>query len=228
MLEPEVIARLKAYAEAGGALLLCGPDAARHFGVPVTATGEALTYVSYDGRMASFTGNRADFIDPPEAEVTGEYYFGNYYESEHRPMSLRRSLGKGAMETLCFDLGVMYRRNRTTLIRDFLVSRVDALFPDRRLRVSGSVYADVTLMEKDGRIMVNLINCAGPHSDLNVRGFNEIPAIGPLQVTLKLDAPPKSATLQPEGAPLPFEYADGAVTVTVPRLEIYSILVIEP
>lgn len=226
VLEPEVVDRLRQYAEAGGALLLCGPDASRHFGIPMAETGEALTYVAHDGRMASFTGNRADFIDPDPSEVASEYHGYNYFESPARPMSLRRRLGRGTLEALCFDLGMMYTRNRTTLIRDYLASRVDALFPGRALRVEGSVYADVSLMRKDGKIMVHLINSAGPHSDLNVRGFTEIPKIGPLTIRLRLDAPPCSVELQPEGTAIPFEYTDGILTAIVPTLEIYSIVVV--
>lgn len=226
-LEKEVVDALKCYAEAGGSVLCCGPDAARLMGFALGATERKLTYVSYDGRMASFLGNRTDFVEPDPDEIAGEYHVGNYFESESHPMALTRKTGAGRMEALCFDLGGMYQKNRTTLIRDFFKTRVDFLFPGRALRVTGSVYADISLMQKDGKTMVHIINSAGPHSDCNVRGFTEIPKIGPLKAELRRNTAPELITLQPGNAALDFTFADGLLTIAVPQVEIYSIVVVE-
>ena len=115
---------------------------------------------------------------------------------------------------------------------------MDFLFPGRALRVTGSVYADISLMQKDGKTMVHIINSAGPHSDYNVRGFTEIPKIGPLKVELRRKTAPERVALQPGDAALDFTFADGLLmgftqlfsgllTIAVPEIEIYSIVVVE-
>lgn len=226
-LEEDVISALKQYVLEGGSVLLCGPESAKQFGFDMGPTERRLTYVAYDGRMASYLGSRADFEGVDSAEVVGEYHNHNYFESEAFPMALNRRMGSGQIEALCFDLGDMYQRNKSTLIRDFVRSRIEVLFPEQALHVAGSAYADVSLMTKDAKTMVHIINSAGPHSDYNVRAFTEIPPIGPLTVNLRLPQKPGKVTLQPENAELPFQFEDGRLTFTVPKVDIYSIAVIE-
>jgi len=43
-----------------------------------------------------------------------------------------------------------------------------------------------------------------------------------------LDQAPKSITMQPEGKSLDVTWANGRATVTLPRLDIYSILMVIP
>jgi len=51
--------------------------------------------------------------------------------------------------------------------------------------------------------------------------------VGLLEITIHATAKPPRITLQPEGQPLAFEYRDGVARLTLPRLEIHSILVVE-
>lgn len=226
-LEDEVVLALKRYVNEGGSVLLCGPASAQALGFETGAIERKLTYIAHDGRMASYLGNRADFKAFDPQEVVAEYHNHNYFESEAFPMALKRGMGRGRIEAFCFDLGDLYQKNKSTLIREFFRSRVEALFPNLALHVTGSVYADVTLMMKDKKTMVHLINSAGPHSDYNVRAFTEIPPIGPLKVELHCPSKPDKVTLHPENVALPFEFEDGCLTFTVPSVPIYSIAVIE-
>ena len=55
-----------------------------------------------------------------------------------------------------------------------------------------------------------------------------IKPVGPLTVSIRLEQAPKSITMQPEGKSLDITWANGRATVTVPQLDLYSILVVEP
>lgn len=101
------------------------------------------------------------------------------------------------------------------------------LFPNPLVTVTGSTNVDVCVRRLAGQLMVNLVNTAGPHADKTVHGFDAIPAIGPLTVTLHLLRAPKSVVLQPEGRPLNVNWANGQAVVTVPRLDLYSILAVK-
>ena len=83
-------------------------------------------------------------------------------------------------------------------------------------------------MEKDGRIMANVINRAGEHNAVGVRTFREIPPIGPLTVRVRTAAEPKRVTLRPEGIPLPLLSREDGYVYEIPRLAIHSIVEIEP
>jgi hypothetical protein len=111
-----------------------------------------------------------------------------------------------------------------------LRSVVDRLFPDPLVSVSGSHSVDVTLMRKDtadGELtLVNLVNTAGPHGDPSVYVYDEVPPIGPLNISLKHPHVPQSVTLEPGGTELDFVYQDGAVVTTVASLDIHRILAV--
>ena len=77
-------------------------------------------------------------------------------------------------------------------------------------------------------LSIHLVNTSGPHANAPDGGIKQIDPIGPLKVSIRLEQAPKSITAQPEGKPLDVTWADGRATVTVPRLELYSILVVEP
>ena len=78
-----------------------------------------------------------------------------------------------------------------------------------------------------GRLSIHLVNTSGPHANAPDGGIKQIKPIGPLQVSIRLDQAPKSITMQPEGKPLGFKWANGKATVSVPQLKIYSILTVQ-
>jgi hypothetical protein len=51
--------------------------------------------------------------------------------------------------------------------------------------------------------------------------------VGPLQVKIRSAAQPAKVTLEPGGQPLSFNYHDGEVNLTVARLDLHRIIVIE-
>jgi hypothetical protein len=79
----------------------------------------------------------------------------------------------------------------------------------------------------DGRLAVHLVNTAGPHANAPDEGITSVPPVGPLTVTVRLAKAPKSITLEPEHRRLPVSWSNGRASVTVPRLDIYSILSVD-
>jgi hypothetical protein len=96
--------------------------------------------------------------------------------------------------------------------------------------VTGSRAVDVTLARKDGRLLVNLVNTAGPHADGNVYTHDDIPPLGQIEVRVRLSAGqarPGRVRLEPRGLDLEFACEDDVVVCTVPRLEIHEVVVVE-
>ena len=116
------------------------------------------------------------------------------------------------------------------------VDKVDEAFsgvlkkalPEPIVKVTGAKDVDVSPRTLHEKLSIHLVNTSGPHADAPDGGITEIKPVGPLTVSIRLARAPKSITMQPEGKLLDTAWADGRATVTLPRLELYSILLVEP
>jgi len=104
---------------------------------------------------------------------------------------------------------------------------VRRLFPEPLVEVSGSPDVDISPRRLGGRLAIHLVNTSGPHADAPAEGIAAVSPLGPLSVAIRLPGKPKSITQQPEGKVLPVSWSEGRARVTVPRLDLYSILVVE-
>ncbi len=111
----------------------------------------------------------------------------------------------------------MHVGSSTTAVRD--------LFPKPMVEVKGSSDVDVVVNRLGGKLAVNLVNTAGPHQTEPI--LDSIPPVGPLDITIRTPKEPARVTLEPGGQPLPFQYRDGEIQLTLPRLEIHSIIVVD-
>jgi hypothetical protein len=93
------------------------------------------------------------------------------------------------------------------------------------VEVAGSPDVDVCLARNHGKLLVNLVDTAGPHRQEPV--LEAVPPVGPLAVTLRLPAAPAKVTLEPGDRPLAFDYRDGAVRLTVPQVEVHEAVVVD-
>ena len=75
--------------------------------------------------------------------------------------------------------------------------------------------------------MLQMVNAGGTHADSASATDDCIPPVLDIKLSLALPKPPKKLTLQPEGRELSFTWEEDKITVTVDRLNIHSILVVE-
>ncbi len=104
---------------------------------------------------------------------------------------------------------------------------VRRLFPAPLVSVTGSPTLDVSPRRLNGRLAIHLINTGGPHAATPPGGIAAIPPTGPLTVDLRLPAAPRRVVQQPENLALACTWTNGLARIAVPRLEIYSALVVE-
>jgi len=100
--------------------------------------------------------------------------------------------------------------------------------PEPIVKVAGAKDVDVSPRSLHGNLSIHLVNTSGPHANAPDGGITEVEPVGPLTVSIRLARAPKSIVMQPEGKLLDVAWANGWATVTLPRLELYSILVVEP
>jgi hypothetical protein len=86
---------------------------------------------------------------------------------------------------------------------------------------------DVSVNRIQGKLAINLVNTAGPHADLKSPIHDSIPLIGPLTISIRTEKAPSRIMVQPENTQLESRFSDGKTTLTLPRLTIHSVLIVE-
>lgn len=169
---------LMAYAEAGGSVLLTGPQTCRMYG----------------------------------------------YESVGKPESYGK--GKGCLAVYPWERSSSYMSQRKfedrKSLSDFLLTIYD---PEVRL-VSAEGLLELVDFEKDGQLMVQLVNCNGSHYDEKSLTEDFIPPVLDIVLKIRLDRRPKAIFQQPDGKKLEFRWSGGCAEVTVPRVDIHSTIVV--
>jgi hypothetical protein len=222
---------LLAYVKAGGNLLLLGPGAAALFKGELDAAwaGQAVSqprYLAHQGMFASAAnGSAPDVKLGPNAQPFGRLCVTNQADSPWQPAASIAALGKGKIAATYFDFGREYLTGRSPVARRFLNDLARELFPQPLVAVNGSEDVDVSLARSHGKLLVNLVNTGGPHVQDPI--LESISPLGPLSLSIRQPAKPAKITLEPGARPLAFDYRDGAVHFTVPRVEIHEIVVVE-
>ena len=104
---------------------------------------------------------------------------------------------------------------------------LEDVFPKPIVEVAGAQDVDVSPRTLNAALSVHLVNTSGPHADAPDGGITVIEPVGPLTVSVRLKNAPKSITMQPEGKKLDVSWDEGLATVTIPRLDVYSILEVQ-
>ena len=137
------------------------------------------------------------------------------------------ALGRGRLAALPASFSRDYKgRAGGEAARTVLAGLVRQLFPHPLVEVTGEGFVDVCPARQGDRLLVHLVNTTGPHETESIQ--DSVPAIGPLQVAVRLDHRPAAVTLEPGSRQVAFDWQDGAVRVTVPKLEIHEILALRP
>ena len=223
---------LAAYVRGGGNLLLIGPAAAALFAkeLDVEVSDEpanSVRYLEHEGWLAGAAVNLRKAKLGARAKPFGKVYASEDLHSEANVAASIARLGNGRIAGVYFSLGERYTSAQTTVARDWLAVLVQQLMPQPIVAVRGSHDVEVVLRRSQGRLAVNLLNGAGPHANPAVYTFDEVPPIGPLNISIRTPQKPRALRLAPSGASLDFRYENGVATATLPRLEIHEVLIVE-
>ncbi len=211
-------AKLEKYVEDGGSLLLASPQSAAAFGFEIGEIADRLIHIRGGNALAPIQTLSADFAG--QYGAVGSYYLDNYMENGPFPAAVLEKRGKGTVIALGFDAGTVYPTNRTNCMKDFFRAQMKRLFPNPAVELSGSEYAEFTLLERENELLVNLLNYGGPHDVAGVRSYNEVPALGPLHVKLNLSFTPKQIILEPSHT----VWNGSTDEIVVDRLDLHTVI----
>jgi hypothetical protein len=228
IMAPALKRRLLAYVHGGGKLLLIGTAPTRTFRkeLKLTLKGKAremARYAEVDGRMGGFLTDMQEVVPQRGAKVHSWLYEGNEAKGPRIPAAVITTLGKGEIAAVTMNMGERYGSGRTTVARDFVQSLVRRLMRDPMVEVTGSHKVAVTLMRKDESLLLHLVNTGGEHHG-GCYTFDEIPPVGPLEVTVRLEAPPRSVKLLPGNRRLKWSFDQGLLSLHIPRVELHDIV----
>ncbi len=250
-LAPETIAELLDYAKNGGKLVLVGKNTCNIFAnadAPFTVVNWSDFYdlgkKAYDNGGDDGHGNRAEavyksyyfsldnekfgtFFSPCEIQAENGTVVASLSEAmlgKSAPLTVTVPYGCGSVTAIGFDVGSQYMNASQYLYRTLIKTVADSLYTPI-LKVENALgFLEVVCLEKDGKLMLQLLNANGHHADPNTVTEDFISPIVDIKLSIELDAKPAKLILQPEGRELDFEYKDGRAYVELDRLNIHSII----
>jgi hypothetical protein len=148
------------------------------------------------------------------------------------PAAVCRRVGKGMVVHICTDLFARYRVLGDPQMLRWLREIMEYMDPRPLFQTDAPSWVDVSLRHKDRRLLVHLVNHSPGRDILVLNGddlwADEIPVIGPVQVTLRCASRPSRVYWEPSHEPLKFTFEKGVLKVRIGRLAIHGCLVVEP
>lgn len=83
---------------------------------------------------------------------------------------------------------------------------------------------ELVCLEKNGRLMLQMINMNGSHRDVSVATDDMLPPVVDIEVSIECPSKPEKLLFWPEGKELEFEYRNGRAYVKIDRLDIQNII----
>lgn len=213
------------YASRGGSLLLIGQNTCRFFaslGLPVRVSEPVTTsFFTLDG--CSY-GRVYDACSVQASGAETSASMAEDYRSDASPLAIVLPYGKGKIALAAFDLGSAYlhgaQYQHIRLIRDLL----DRLY-DPYVRVLGADGTpEITVLTKDGRTLIQLVNASGQHADPTYATGERIPSCRDILLSVRESDPSLNFILQPEGRRIPAKFKNGRTELCVDHVDIHSIL----
>lgn len=230
----EVRTALTDYVKAGGRLLLSGVHVAEQYadlaGVVKSDENPAGGWVAAGNGAVTLTG-----VYQPTALNGAVELAPVLYQQEpelnrrHFAASTLHRLGEGAVAAVHGPVFRNYYQSRYPLLRRFIADAVDALDTPGLIRLRGPWHIELAAREKDGRLLIHLINRSAsgylsPHRHM----VEHVPDAGPFTIIVPLAERPQRCYMAPDKVGLEWAWRDGLLTADIAGLHIHNILVIEP
>jgi hypothetical protein len=229
-LEPAFLDELRKYLSNGGNLFIIGTETAKLFlkelGIRSLKTlSETQTFIADGDRIGAIRSSLDSVSLMEGSRIISTFYDGSDFRAKGKMIaSSENRVGKGKIAGVYFNAGSDYNEYKSPVLRDYISRYITELFPDQLVRVNGSHLVHVTLNKLNDRMYVNIINIAGEHTNQKATGYDEIPPLKDLTISINTERKPSKIFLQPEGRELEVDFQNGVSKVVVPELQIHSIL----
>lgn len=242
-LAPETVQYLLNYAENGGSLLLSGSNTLKIFseaGAPFTVCKPEDDVFPikrhYQGQMNDsdaqryFTLDNVEFgavfhpleIVAGECEVVAETCY-NWGDRRH-PYAVVIPYGKGKIAVIGSDVGYDYADETQYMHRTLMRSLTARLYTPKARIESVMGLLEIVCLEKNGHLMLQLVNGNGSHRNPTVSTYDCVPPVLDIELSIALDKAPGKLLLQPGNRELAFAYREGRAYVKVDRVDMHNVI----
>ncbi len=231
-LDDSVRDALLSYVSNGGSLLLLGTAPVRLFAdhLGVRLVGEPVSTVAELATSAGVVNLNGAWqpIEPAGAEVVGMRYPTRDTRSGGQPAATVARLGKGLIAAVYGPVAIGHFRTHHPAIRAFVANVVERVFPDPALRIEAPPCVDVALRRTtEGSLALHLLNRSNMQVADRYLTTDHVPTVGPIEVTMKVARKPKRVRWLPDATRLRWTWDSGTLKLTVPRLNIHGIVVVD-
>jgi Hypothetical glycosyl hydrolase 6/Beta-galactosidase trimerisation domain len=238
---------LREFANGGGGLIVSGPAALNEAGQPIldelgievhgpspythvflhplgqlARATEPFDTVVYERGFRMTARDGAEVlcgVIEPYFERTYEHFSGHSYTPPRTTESqYAAAVRNGRVITWALPVLQSFGLHANVPYRELLGCCLDLLLPDPLLRVGGPVHLETSVVRADDSTAVHLLSFLPSRQAENLDLVHDPFPLLDVPVSVRLDNPPQSATLQPSGQELELTYDNGyahtAVTVT--------------
>lgn len=235
-LSTQLVNALEAFARAGGHVLMTGDHLVRDYPrlVGASPSGQPLKTPVYLQVGSAAVGVSAPWQPVIPAPGTGVLYARLSGEDPEKNRTndavvTRRVIGSGVIVAIHGPIFKDYFLSRYQGLRRFIDQIVEEMKIEWRATVDPPARVELILREKDGKLLVNLVNRGAGEAYVEKREFffEDLPAAENVVVRVRLDRQPNSVALVPADMEPTWTYSDGLATIKVPRVEIHRVVVVD-
>jgi hypothetical protein len=155
---------------------------------------------------------------PPSMYGPPEFVHVDWQDTDD-PGLVMKSIGKGKVAWLPWDIGGLYYRHSSEAHARLLSDLIDNLLPDgRQIITNAHPLVEITFMRQNGRHLVQLVNISG-HAD--TAWLDPVPMIN---IQVKLKGSFRTGRAIKGGYDINVANRDGYAQFTLPRLDEYELV----
>jgi len=226
---------LDSYARAGGHVLMSGAHLAGAYPALVGATPDGApvddaTFLPVGDRAVSVSAPWQP-VSPRDDTEAWTYRLAQQERDKDTTAQVivtRRAIGAGSIVAVHGPIFQDYYRGHYPDLRLFIDGLVERLGIDWMAELDAPARLELVLRRKEGKLVMNLINRgAGEMLSPQRVIVDELPPVPNATARVRHQARPASVTVVPADPPINWTYADGLVTLGLPRVDVHSVIVIE-
>ena len=221
--------KLLEYAYEGGSLLITGIKSIEEFiasGLPVNILDKYPDLRSYTLDKESYTSvyDSCTFSAQDAATVAVSC---QEVRDEHLPYACVLQYGKGLIALVGSDIGLSYHEAKQYGHKNLMNDLLGRLYNPLVSLVSAEGTVEITPLYKDGRLLIQLVNMNGPHSDTRTPSFDYIQPCREVKLSVAFQEKPEKLIQRPSGNSLLFNWDGERASFTIDRVDIHEIVEIQ-
>ena len=222
---------LLAYVDRGGKLILTGPETVQPFeealGVEFEgAPTETTAYIPGQNLLGWLSGPWQKVRPVAGSSSIARRYTGFDTRGGGECAATVNNYGAGRIVGIYGPFGSAYFHAHSPALRQRLGTVMQNLFPEPLVDYNGPPNVDIAIRRGEDGLLVHLMNLNGMQNAPRYPSIDQIPAVGPIQLLVRLDEKPEHVSLVPSELPIRSEWTDEGLRVTIPALHIHEVLVI--